>query len=145
MFRSPGASLRDASITPRSSIASLRDARDASKIAPRCIATRCFDRCAIFDRTFSKVRKVTVILTVFAPHALARERRHGASYKFLSLFALARFKSPRSLEQIAWFSNFLHSFEKKKEIYVVSAFVRYRERTGPVNREGPAEEAGLAG
>ena len=48
----------------------------------RSIATRCFDRCAIFDRTFSKVRKVTVILTVFAPHALARERRHGASYKF---------------------------------------------------------------
>ena len=125
-------SLRDASISSLrdlrshrfamlAMLRSLRDLRFLDRFAifgaslrGASIATRCFDRCAIFDRTFSKVRKVTVILTVFAPHAFARERRHGASYKFKSPFALARFRSPRSLEQIAWFSNFLHSFEKKK-------------------------------
>ena len=85
MLRSPGASLRDASIAPRSSITSLRDLRShrfamlamlRSLRDLRSIATRCFDRCAIFDRTFSKVRKATVILTVFAPHALAGPRNY---------------------------------------------------------------------
>ena len=85
MLRSSGASLRDASITFLRDLRSHRFAMLAMLRSLRelqSIATRCFDRCAIFDCTFSKVRKETVILTVFAPHALARERRHGASYKF---------------------------------------------------------------
>ena len=51
----------------------------------------------------------------FAPHAFARERRHGASNKFQSPFALARFRSPRSLEQIVQFVHFLCSFEKNEK------------------------------